>query len=205
MILVTALSPTPNSLHNAATHPQLRPPGGRPLTWQVHSVHPSTLHSSLSLYTMPLWKQTPVWMMCFFSSMPSSYWGGRRDGEGGGSLRAQHGKPPRCQGSDTNESASGTVIKTLLDSSDAGQTQAAAKHICVFTWVSLGTWPRRGQVATHWECVNWKQREGGSGCPPAYHFAELVCQLLNNYAESLQLLEHAGDLLTGEAAHGLHI
>lgn len=39
----------------------------------------------------------------------------------------------------------------------------------------------------------------------AYHFGELVRQLFNNHAESLELLKHAGDLLTREAADRLQI
>lgn len=39
----------------------------------------------------------------------------------------------------------------------------------------------------------------------AYHFAELIRQLFNNHAESLELLKHAGDVLTGEATDRLHI
>lgn len=113
------------------------------LTWQVHSVQPSTVHSSLSLYTMPLWKQTPVWMFIrCFSCMLSSDWGEKERGrERRGLLRMEDGKPSLCQGSNTNESPTDAVIKTLLDSSDAVQMQPAAKHICVFTWVSLRTWP----------------------------------------------------------------
>lgn len=39
----------------------------------------------------------------------------------------------------------------------------------------------------------------------AYHFAQLMRQLLNNHAESLELLKHAGDVLTREAADSLQI
>lgn len=53
----------------------------------------------------------------------------------------EDGKLSLCQSSNTNESLTDTVIKTLLDSSQAVQKQPTAKHICVFTWVSLKTWP----------------------------------------------------------------
>lgn len=45
------------------------------LTWQVHSVQSSTVHSSLFLCTIPLWIQTPAWMpMWFMSTFFSSVW-----------------------------------------------------------------------------------------------------------------------------------
>lgn len=40
------------------------------------------------------------------------------------------------------------MIETLLDSSEAVKMQSAAKHICVFTWVSLRTWPGTAITAT---------------------------------------------------------
>lgn len=39
----------------------------------------------------------------------------------------------------------------------------------------------------------------------AYHFAELVRQLFDDHADSPELLKHAGDVLTGEAADRLQI
>lgn len=39
----------------------------------------------------------------------------------------------------------------------------------------------------------------------AYHFAELIRQLFNNHTESLELLKHAGDVLTRDAADRLQI
>lgn len=39
----------------------------------------------------------------------------------------------------------------------------------------------------------------------AYHFAELIRQLFNNHTESLELLKHAGNVLTREAANRLQI
>lgn len=51
--------------------------------------------------------------------------------EGGGGL-AQDGKVPLCQGSSTNESAAETVIKTLLDSTEAVQMPPTAKkYLCI--------------------------------------------------------------------------
>lgn len=60
----------------------------------------------------------------------------------------EDGKGSLCQGSNTNESPTDTVIKTLLDSSEAVQIQPTAKHICVFTWVSLRTWLATAITAT---------------------------------------------------------
>lgn len=61
------------------------PEGVMTLTWQVHSVQPSTVHSSLSLYTMPLWMQIPLWMFIwFFSRVLSSDCGKRESGGEGG-------------------------------------------------------------------------------------------------------------------------
>lgn len=56
-------------------------------------------------------------------------WGRERERERRGLLRMQDGKLSLCQSSNTNESVTDTVIKTLLDSSEAVQTQPAAKHI----------------------------------------------------------------------------
>lgn len=54
------------------------------LTWQVHSVQPSTVHSCVSLYTIPLWMQIPLCMFILdFSSMLSSDYGKRRGGRKG--------------------------------------------------------------------------------------------------------------------------
>lgn len=63
-------------------------------------------------------------------------------------LRMEDGKLLLCQISNTNESLTDTVIKTLLDSSEAVQMQSTAKHICVFTWVSLRIWPKGSITAT---------------------------------------------------------
>ncbi len=61
---------------------------------------------------------------------------------------AQDGKLSLCQSSNTDESLTNTMIKTLLDSSEAVQMQPTAKRICVFTWVSLRTWPGTAITAT---------------------------------------------------------
>lgn len=60
----------------------------------------------------------------------------------------EDGKLSLCQSSNTNESLTDTMIKTLLDSSEAVQTQPTAKHICVFTWVSLRIWQGTAITAT---------------------------------------------------------
>lgn len=52
------------------------------------------------------------------------------------------------QSSNRNESPTDTVIMTLLETSGAVQMQTTAKHICVFTWVSLRTWPGTAITAT---------------------------------------------------------
>lgn len=118
------------------------------LTWQVHSVQLSTVHSSLSLYTMPLWMQIPTWMFiwCFSSSLTSDCGGGRGRK---GLIRTKDGKVSLCQSSSTNESLTDTVIKTSLDSSGAVQIQPTAnQHICVFRWVSLRFWPQAAITVT---------------------------------------------------------
>ena len=51
------------------------------LTWQVHSVQPSTVHSSLSLYTMPLCMQMPLWIFIRFPNSTLSLDWGKREGE----------------------------------------------------------------------------------------------------------------------------
>lgn len=62
-------------------------------------------------------------------------------------IRRKDGKLSLCQSSSTSESL--TVIKTLLDSSEAVQIQPTAnQHICVFTWVSLRFWPRAAVTVT---------------------------------------------------------
>lgn len=58
---------------------------------------------------------------------------------------------------------------------------------------------RRGK-----EGVN-DDKEQTSTALGAYHFAELIRQLFNNHAESLELLKHAGDVLTREATDRLQI
>lgn len=90
----------------------------------------------------------------------------RREGEREGKkglIGAKDGKLSRCQRSSTNESLTDTVIKTLLDSSEAVQKQPTAnQHICVFRWVSLGFGHRllfQRQVVTNAGYFNWKQRE----------------------------------------------
>lgn len=52
----------------------------RDLTWQVHSVQSSTVHSSLFLCTMPLWMQAPLWipMWCLISLFSSVWYRGNR-------------------------------------------------------------------------------------------------------------------------------
>lgn len=132
----------------------------------------------------------------------------------------EDGKLSLCQSSNTNESLTDTVIKTLLDSSGAVQTQPTAKHICVFTWVSLRTWPGGCHCGDKWlrtgnALVEVKTEASGKEQSDdeeqtqmalgAYHFAELLRQLFDDHAESLELLKHAGDVLAREAADSLQI
>lgn len=42
-------------------------------------------------------------------------------------------------------------------------------------------------------------------CPPTYHFAEIVRQLFNHHAESLELLEHADNVAAREPTDGLGV
>lgn len=117
-------------------------------TWQVHSVQPSTVHSSFSLYTMPLWRQMPVWFSHIVRISFLSIVCGKERRERRELLKLEDGKLPLCQSSNTNESVTDTVIKTFLDSSEAVQMQTTAKHICVFTWVSLRCWPAAAIAVT---------------------------------------------------------
>lgn len=73
-------------------------------------------------------------------------------------------------------------------------------------------WLRTGNVLTGSRGEGGRGKEGANDDKEqtlvalgAYHFAELVRQLFNNHAESLELLKHAGDVLTREAADGLQI
>lgn len=72
----------------------------------------------------------------------------------------------------------------------------------------------------HWECINCKQgenmeRRGKERVSSdkeqilrshgTYHSVETQCQFLNNHAESLDLLHHAGDVGARETTDGLDI
>lgn len=74
-------------------------------------------------------------------------------------------------------------------------------------------WLRTGNALTVSRGKDGEERRGKEGvngdkeqtlmAHGAYHFAELIRQLFNNHTESLELLKHAGDVLTGETTDRL--
>lgn len=77
----------------------------------------------------------------------SSVW---REGGTERGLITKDGKLSLCQGFSTNESLTDAVIKTSLEFSEAVQKPLTAKHICVFTWVSLRTWLGTSHYSDKW-------------------------------------------------------
>lgn len=64
-----------------------------------------------------------------------------------------------------------------------------------------GGLPSQRQVAAQWKAINWERwgKTERRGSKATYHFLELVSQLIDHDAQTSELLEHAGDVVTRES------
>lgn len=64
-----------------------------------------------------------------------------------------------------------------------------------------GGLPSQRQVAAQWKAINWERWEKTErrGSKATHHFVELVRQLFDHDAQSSELLEHSGNVVTCES------